>query len=40
MKGSGGLVVVKVGGGLSATPGALEIVGRALAEAGRRLRTA
>jgi len=32
------LVVVKVGGGLSATPGALEAVGRSLAEAGRRHR--
>jgi aspartokinase-like uncharacterized kinase len=32
------LIVVKVGGGLSATPGALELVGRALAEAGRRHR--
>jgi aspartokinase-like uncharacterized kinase len=31
----GGLIVVKVGGGLSATPGALELVGHALAEAGR-----
>jgi aspartokinase-like uncharacterized kinase len=38
MKGLGGLVVVKVGGGLSATPGALEAVGRSLAEAGRRHR--
>ena len=38
MKGSGGLVVVKVGGGLSATPGALEAVGQALAEAARRHR--
>ena len=34
----GRLIVVKVGGGLSATPGALELVGRALAEAGRRHR--
>jgi aspartokinase-like uncharacterized kinase len=32
------LVVVKVGGGLTAAPGALEIVGRALASAGRRHR--
>jgi aspartokinase-like uncharacterized kinase len=38
MKSLGGLVVVKVGGGLSATPGALEAVGRSLAEAGRRHR--
>jgi aspartokinase-like uncharacterized kinase len=35
---SGRLIVVKVGGGLSATPGALKVVGRALAEAGRRHR--
>jgi len=34
----GRLIVVKVGGGLSATPGALELVGRALAETGRRHR--
>jgi aspartokinase-like uncharacterized kinase len=34
----GRLSVVKVGGGLSATRGALEAVGRALAEAGRRHR--
>jgi len=34
----GRLIVVKVGGGLSATRGALELVGRALAEAGRRHR--
>jgi aspartokinase-like uncharacterized kinase len=34
----GRLIVVKVGGGLSATPGALELVGGALAEAGRRHR--
>jgi len=32
------LTVVKVGGGLSATPGALATVGRALAQAGRRHR--
>jgi 5-(aminomethyl)-3-furanmethanol phosphate kinase len=32
------LAVVKVGGGLSATPGALEAVGRAIATAGRRHR--
>ena len=38
MSASGRLIVVKVGGGLSATPGALEVVGRALAEAGRRHR--
>jgi aspartokinase-like uncharacterized kinase len=38
MSAPGRLIVVKVGGGLSATPGALEIVGRALAEAGRRHR--
>jgi len=38
MSGPGRLIVVKVGGGLSATPGALELVGRALAEAGRRHR--
>ena len=30
--------MVKVGGGLCATPGALDVVGRALAEAGRRHR--
>jgi 5-(aminomethyl)-3-furanmethanol phosphate kinase len=35
---SGRLIVVKVGGGLSATPGALEAVGRALAQAGQRHR--
>jgi 5-(aminomethyl)-3-furanmethanol phosphate kinase len=38
MSAPGRLIVVKVGGGLSATPGALEAVGRALAEAGRRHR--
>jgi 5-(aminomethyl)-3-furanmethanol phosphate kinase len=38
MSAPGRLIVVKVGGGLSATPGALEVVGRALAEAGRRHR--
>ena len=38
MSGSGRLVVVKVGGGLSAAPGALEVVGRALADVGRRHR--
>jgi aspartokinase-like uncharacterized kinase len=38
MSASGRLIVVKVGGGLSATPGALEVVGRALADAGRRHR--
>ena len=38
MSAPGRLIVVKVGGGLSATPGALELVGRALAEAGRRHR--
>jgi aspartokinase-like uncharacterized kinase len=38
MSASGRLIVVKVGGGLSGTPGALEVVGRALAEAGRRHR--
>lgn len=32
------LAVVKVGGGLSATPGALDTVGRALAQAGHRYR--
>jgi aspartokinase-like uncharacterized kinase len=34
----GPLTVIKVGGGLSATPGALETVGAALAAAGRRHR--
>jgi 5-(aminomethyl)-3-furanmethanol phosphate kinase len=38
MSAPGRLIVVKVGGGLSAIPGALEVVGRALAEAGRRHR--
>ena len=38
MSAPGRLMVVKVGGGLSAAPGALEVVGRALAEAGRRHR--
>jgi 5-(aminomethyl)-3-furanmethanol phosphate kinase len=38
MSAPGRLIVVKVGGGLSATPGALELVGRALAETGRRHR--
>ena len=38
MTASSGLVVVKVGGGLSATPGALETVARALGNAARRHR--
>ena len=38
MSAPGRLIVVKVGGGLSATPGALEVVGRALAEAAQRHR--
>ena len=38
MSAPGRLIVVKVGGGLSAIPGALEVVGRALAEAGGRRR--
>jgi aspartokinase-like uncharacterized kinase len=38
MSAPGRLIVVKVGGGLSATSGALEAVGHALAEAGRRHR--
>jgi aspartokinase-like uncharacterized kinase len=36
--GNGGLTVIKVGGGLSATPGALDAVGAAIAAAGRRAR--
>ena len=38
MSAFGRLIVVKVGGGLSATAGALEAVGSALAESGRRHR--
>jgi aspartokinase-like uncharacterized kinase len=38
MASTGALTVVKVGGGLSATPGALDVVGAALAALGRRHR--
>jgi aspartokinase-like uncharacterized kinase len=38
VSGTGRLIVVKVGGGLSAVPGALDAVGAALAAAGRRRR--